>query len=83
MTKNTKKQKTQKTQMSVFVQNSKMKIFSFCVIICEQILANTCQAPQNDHDNLSIVKNKHMRGEKMARKGPTEVIQFHFALVFM
>ena len=68
MTKNTK---TQKTRMSSFVQNSKMKISLFCFITFEIIISKTCKAPQNDRHNLSLVKDTC--GEKMARKGPTEV----------
>ena len=71
MTKNTK---TQKTQMFVFVQNSKMKIFSFCVIICQPSIAKTCRAPQNNRHNLNFVKYEYTCGEKMARKDHTEVI---------
>ena len=50
MTNNAKKQKMQKTQTSVFVQNGKnykMEIFAFCVITFEPIISKTCQAPQN------------------------------------
>ena len=42
MTKNTKTQKTQKMQTSVFVQNHKkreMEIFAFCVLTFEQIIS--------------------------------------------
>ena len=56
----TKMQKTQKTQMSVFVQISKkreMKIFLFCVIAFEPIMTKTYEAPQNDRQNLSFEKN--------------------------
>ena len=74
MTKNTKTKKMQKTQISVFVPNSKMKIFSFCIMICEPIIAKACQAPQNDRHNLSFLKDTNTFGEKMARKGLTEVI---------
>ena len=54
----TKMQKTQKTQMSFFVQNSKkreMKIFLFCVITFEPIIIETYEAPQNDGQNLSLL----------------------------
>ena len=51
-----------------------MKIFPFCVLTFEPIITKTYQAPQNGCHNLSFVKNKHIWGEKMARKGPTEVI---------
>ena len=60
-----------------FVQNSKkreMKIFLFCVITFELIVTKTCKAPQNDHQNLSFVKDKYTYGKKMARKGHTKVI---------
>ena len=70
----TKDTKTQKTQMSVFVQNSKMKIFLFCVITFKPIITKTYQAPQNGRLNLSFVKDNTIWSEKMAKKGPTEVI---------
>ena len=60
--------------MSVFVQNSKMKIFPFCVITFEPIITKTYQAPQNGRHNLSFVKDKHIWGEKKATKGLTQVI---------
>ena len=44
MTKNTKMEKTQKSEMSVFVQNHKkreMEIFPFCVITFEPITIKT------------------------------------------
>ena len=64
--------KTQKMQMSVFVQNckkSQMEICAFCVITFEPIEIQNPKAPQNDHLNLSFVKNEHTNGEKMARNG--------------
>ena len=73
----TKMQKTQKTQMFVFVQNSKkreMKIFLFCVITFEPIISKTCKATQNDHQILNFVKDKYTYGEKMARKYRTKAI---------
>ena len=45
MTKNTKMQKMQEMQTSVFVQNQEkkeMEIFVFCVITFEPILSKTC-----------------------------------------
>ena len=45
MTKNTKPQKPQQTQKSVFVQNRKKKeieIFVFCVITFKPIISKTC-----------------------------------------
>ena len=77
MTKNTKTQKTQKMQTSVFVQNHKkeeMEIFAFCVITFQPIISKTCLAPQNDRQNLSFVKDEHTYGKKMARKGRSKVI---------
>ena len=60
--------------MLVFVQNSKIKIFPFCVMTFEPIITKAYQAPQNGFYNLCFVKDKYIWGEKMARKGPTEVI---------
>ena len=73
MTKIRKTLKTQKTQMSVFTQNRKLKIFSFCVITFEPIIAYIYQAPQKDRQNLKFLTN-FTYGEKMVRNGPTEVI---------
>ena len=47
---------------------------TFCVITFEPIKIQTCSAPQNDHLNLSFVKNDHTYGEKMARNGRKTVI---------
>ena len=78
MTKNTKTQKKQKMETSVFVKNGKkkkeMEIFAFCVITFEPIISKTCQAPQNDRQNLSFVKDEYAYGKKVARKGHTEMI---------
>ena len=51
-----------------------MKIFAYCVLTFEPIISKTCQAPQNDRQNLSFVKDEHTYGKKVARKGRTEVI---------
>ena len=48
--------------------------FAFCVITFEPIEIQTRSASQNDHLNLSFVKDKHTYGKKMARKGPTTVV---------
>ena len=45
MTKNTKTQKMQKTETSVFVQNRKkkeMEIFAFCIINFQPIINKAC-----------------------------------------
>ena len=42
----------------------------FCVITFEPIKIQTHLSPQNDHLNLSFVKDKNRAGEKMARNGP-------------
>ena len=44
-----------------FVQNSKkkdIKVFLFCIITFEPIITKTCEAPQNDRQNLSYVTDK-------------------------
>ena len=46
-----------------------MKIFLFFAITFQPIITKTCEAPLNDRQNLSFVKDKHSYGEKMARKG--------------
>ena len=43
-------------------------------ITFEAIKIQTHSASQNDRLNLSFVKDKHLYGKKMARKGPTTVI---------
>ena len=55
-------------------QNSKMKIFLFCVITFEPIITKAYQAPQNGRYNLSFVKDKHTYGEKITRKRRKKVI---------
>ena len=58
-------------QMSVFVKNGKkkeMEIFAYCVITYEPIISKTCQAPQNDHQNFSFVKDEHTYGRRKAKK---------------
>ena len=42
---------------------------AFCVITFEQIKIQTHSAPQNDRLNFSFVKDNHVVGKKMARKG--------------
>ena len=80
MTQNEKHAKTQKTQKSpktvhtqfFFVQNrSKMKMekIAFCVITFEQIKMQTNSAPQNDRLNFSFVKDIHVVGQQITRKG--------------
>ena len=65
MTQKAKKSKTQKTQLSLFLQNcKKMEIFASCVIIAfEPIKIQTCSVPQNDHLNLSFVKDIKVVGK--------------------
>ena len=52
-------------------KKKEMEIFTFCVIIFEPIISKTCKAPQNDRQNLSVVKDEHTYGKKMARNGHT------------
>ena len=51
-----------------------MKIFAYCVLTFEPIMSKTCQAPQNDPQNLRFVKDEHTYGKEMARKGRKKVI---------
>ena len=55
-------------------KKEEMEIFAYCVITFEPIISKTFQAPQNDRQNLSFVKDEHTYGKKVARKGRTEVI---------
>ena len=48
-------------------QHTQMEIFLFCVITFEQFKIQTCSAPQNDHMNLSFVKDIKVAGKKTAR----------------
>ena len=48
--------------------------FAFCVITFEPIEVHTHSAPQNDHLNLSFVKDIYIDGEKLARKAPNLVL---------
>ena len=48
------------------LQNHKkweMEMFAFCVINFEPIKIQTCSVPQNDHLNLSFVKDIHVVGK--------------------
>ena len=51
-----------------------MEIFAFCIITFQPIVSKTYQAPQNDRQNLSFVKDDYTYGKKMARKGRTKDI---------
>ena len=46
-----------------------MEILAFYAIAIEPIKVQTHSASQNDHLNLSFVKDKHLVGKKMARNG--------------
>ena len=46
-----------------------MEIFLFCVITFEQFKIQTYSVPQNDHLNLSFVKDIKVAGKKTARNG--------------
>ena len=74
-------QKTQKMQMSVFVQNLKKKeteILTFYGITVESIKVQKCSAPQNDRLNLSFVKDNHVGGKKW----PGMVVTWPFISIF-
>ena len=54
---------------SLFLQKiakKEMEIIVYHVITFEP--TNTCEAHQNDCHNLGLVKDKHIYGEKMAKK---------------
>ena len=46
----------------------KLEIFTFCAITFEPIKIETCLAPQNDHLNLSFVKDMYVVGKKNGYK---------------
>ena len=52
-------------------KKKEMEIFAYCVRTFEAIISKTCQAPQNDLQNISFVKDTHKYGKKMARNGRT------------
>ena len=55
-----------------FLQNRtkmKMEIIAFCVITFGPIKVKTCSAPQNDHLNLSFVKDSYADGGKWSKNG--------------
>ena len=39
-------------------------LFAFCAITVVPIMIQTCSAPQNDHLNLSFVKDLYLAAEK-------------------
>ena len=51
-----------------------MENFAFCAITFEPIITKTYEAPQNDSQNLSFVKDKHTYAEKW----PEKVVQRPF-----
>jgi hypothetical protein len=53
-----------------------MEIFALCVITFEPIKVYTNSAHQNDRLNLSLLKDKHTVGQKMARNGRKPAIYF-------
>ena len=55
-------------------EKKEMEIFAFCVITFQPIIIKTCKAPQNDHQNLSFVKDKHTHGKKW----PEKIVQRSF-----
>ena len=66
-----KKMKKNIKQKKCFLQNSKkleMKLFAFWVITFEPNMIQTCTVPQNDHWNLSFVKDTHVIGEKLLER---------------
>ena len=46
-----------------------MEKIAFCVITFDQIKIQTHSAPQNDRLNFSFVKDIHVDGGNLARKG--------------
>ena len=70
--KNTQKRKKRKNHQSTynfFLQNrtkTKMEKIAFCVITFGPIKVKTCSAPQNDHLNLSFVKDIYVDGGNLA-----------------
>ena len=58
--------------MRSFLQNHKnpeRELFAFCLITLEPIEVQTHSAPQNDHLNLSFVKDFLSRWQKLPRNG--------------
>ena len=57
-------------------QVCEMETFAFLAITFEPIGILTHSAHQNDHLNLSFVKDKHKGSQKMARNGSKTAICF-------
>ena len=58
--------------MMSFLQNQKnpeTETFLFCIITFEPIKIQTHSAPQNDHLNISFVKDVYVVGKKMTKNG--------------
>jgi hypothetical protein len=65
----------QKTAIYHFVSSQVQKnIFAFCVITFEPIEVQTHSAPQNDHLNVSFVKDSYVDGGKLAGNGQKTAI---------
>ena len=49
-------------------------LFAFCFITVIPIMIQTCSAPQNDHLNLSFVKDVYVVAKKLTTNGPKRSI---------
>ena len=56
------------------LQKRKIKIFAFFVLTYEPIMIEIHSAPQNDHPNLSFVKDNYVAGKKSPRNGSKSTI---------
>ena len=78
MTNNRTTQKNAKGHIHLFLykiaKKREMVILAFCVINFEPIISKTFKAPQNDHQNLSFVKNNI----HIVKKWPETVVQRSF-----
>ena len=48
-------------------KKTELKNFVFYIVAFDSIEIQTCLDPQNDHQNLSFVKDVHVVGKKMTR----------------
>ena len=57
-------------KLSVFsykIEKTELEKFVFYIVAFDSIEIQTCLDPQNDHQNLSFVKDVHVDGSKMTR----------------
>ena len=77
-------------KLSVFfltkLKKTELEKFVFYIVAFDSIEIQTCLDPQNDHQNLSFVKDVHVVGKKMTRNAgkiaKLKGCAFHFETEF-